>query len=425
MGVTQALWQRVGTAWAMLDDPKRAPAVTTAATVIAGTLQILQPKSTLVFLLSLLALTMVYKANMKPLHKIALAGLMLVVVMPVAGRKNTALTFLWVTLFINIALALGLNLVVGFAGLLDLGYIAFFAGGAYAYAIFGSTQAGKFLPQYAHLFPLPGWWFWVALPVAVAVACILGVALGLPVLRMRGDYLAIITLAFGEIIAVLANNLDKPVNITNGPRGIPGIQAPSLFGITLGTNTHFYFIGLIIALATFIIMRRLERSRIGRAWAAMKEDEVAARAMGVPITRLKIMAFVTGASFAGAMGQLFAVKQRFISPDSFTFLESIGVLAMIILGGLSSIQGAVAGAVTLTVLRLKILQDVGNAFQRLKLPSAFNLVQYQPMIFGMIMILMMIYRREGLIPAQRPQEDIEELEASVPGPPRPGVHVSS
>lgn len=315
-------------------------------------------------------------------------------------------------MFINIALALGLNLVVGFAGLLDLGYIAFFAGGAYMYAMFGSKQAQAFMPESTHhLFPFGGWWFWAAIPVTITVAALLGLLLGLPVLRLRGDYLAIVTLGFGEIIAVLATNLDHPINFTNGKRGIVSITPPALFGYKLDQTIHFYVIGFLIAVVTAAVMIRLERSRTGRAWAAMREDEIAARAMGINLTKYKILAFMTGASFAGAMGMLFAVKQNFVNPDSFSFLESIGILAMVILGGLGSIEGAVVGAIAVTVIRLVILKDLSDFLSvTVKLPPAFNIPQYQPLIFGLILILMMIYRQQGLLPGRRPQEDIALLE---------------
>jgi branched-chain amino acid transport system permease protein len=407
---------RMGAAWlqflAALQDEKKAPRVVTLLVVGLSALQIAFPFSSLVFILLLFSLLAVQTAKVSRFHKLALALLVAVIVVPVAGRTNFALTFLCIQMFINIALALGLNLVVGFAGLLDLGYIAFFAGGAYIYAMFGSSQALQFMPESLHhLFPLGGWWFWVGIPVAVAMACFLGLLLGLPVLRLRGDYLAIVTLGFGEIITVLAINLDHPVNLTNGHRGITKIVTPSIFGYQLDTTIHFYFMGLIIALLTALVMIRLERSRTGRAWAAMREDEIAAKAMGVNMTKYKILAFVTGASFAGAMGVLFAMKQNFVNPASFSFLESIGILAMVILGGLGSIQGAVIGAVAVTVIRLLVLKDLADFLSvKASLPPAFNLPQYQPLIFGLILIIMMIYRTQGLVPARRPQEDLDTLE---------------
>lgn len=401
--------------FAAIRDEARAPKLVGGIVLAASALQILFPFNSGTFYLVLLSMLVVQKAAIARTSKFALALLVSVVVIPLAGRENFALTFMCIQMFINIALALGLNLVVGFAGLLDLGYVAFFAGGAYIYAIFGSKQALSFMPEWSHhLFPFGGWWFWAAIPVTVGVAAFLGLLLGLPVLRLRGDYLAIVTLGFGEIIAVLATNLDHPINFTNGNRGIVAITPPTILGYKLDQTIHFYFIGLAIALVTALIMIRLERSRTGRAWAAMREDEVAARAMGVNLVKYKLLAFMTGASFAGAMGMLFAVKQNFVNPASFSFLESIGILAMIILGGLGSIEGAVIGAVAVTVIRLLVLKDLADFLSvQVKLPPAFNIPQYQPLIFGLILIVMMIYRPQGLLPARRPQENLALLEQQV------------
>src|SRR5437773_150756 len=261
---------------------------------------------------------------------------------------------------IFVALALGLNIVVGLAGLLDLGYVAFFAVGAYSWAIFGSPQANQMFGGSA--FPLSPWWFFVFLLVGVGVAAGAGILLGLPVLRLHGDYLALVTLGFGEVIRVLANNLDKPINVTNGPKGITPIGRPPIFfapllqavGIDPSSNVIYplYFSALVLLIVgvTVLVNRRLEDSHIGRAWEAIREDQTAAQAMGVPLVRMKLLAFACGASFAGAVGVLFSAKQIFINPESFTFMESIGVLAMIILGGMGSIPGAILGATVLTAL---------------------------------------------------------------------------
>jgi branched-chain amino acid transport system permease protein len=396
----------------ILQDERKSLMLVLPVVVVVSLLQVLFPFNTLLFVAVLGSMLLVQQSALKKWVKLAMAVGVSLVVIPLAGKQNGALTFLCVQMFINIALALGLNLVVGFAGLLDLGYIAFFAGGAYVYAIFGSKQAAAFMPEsIAHLFPLGGWWFWLCIPVAILFAAFLGLVLGLPVLRLRGDYLAIVTLGFGEIIAVLAKNLDHPINLTNGARGIVGITPPSLFGYQLDTTMSFYFIGLVLAVLTGVVMYRLQRSRTGRAWAAMREDEVAARAMGINLVKYKLLAFMAGAAFAGAMGMLFAVKQNFVSPDSFSFLESIGILAMVILGGLGSIEGAVIGAISVTVIRLLLLKDLADFLSiTVKLPPAFNIPQYQPLIFGLILILMMIYRPQGLLPGRRPQEDMKALE---------------
>jgi len=409
----------------ILHNPKLAPWVCIGLSAIASGWLLLDPRSVFSTMLLIIAMLMTYLANANKWLKLALAAAVLCAVVPVAGHTNLGLTFLFISIFLNSTLAMGLNLVVGFAGLLDLGYIAFFAGGAYMYAFFGSKQAAAVITAHASWFPFGGWWFWAALPVTVAFAALLGIMLGLPVLRLRGDYLAIVTLGFGEIINVLARNLDHPINLTNGVNGIGNITSPVLFGWKLNKDIHFYFIGLILAVLTIIIMSRMERSRIGRAWAAMREDDTAAQAMGLNLTRLKLLAFATGAAFAGASGMLFAVKQQFINPDSFTFLESVGIIAMVILGGLGNIPGAIMGAVTVTVIRLQILQRFSDWLQHTwHLPDAFDFVKYQPLEFGLILILVMLFRREGLLPSQGRSEDITAIEAAV-DPPATGVGAPS
>ncbi|HEY3366941.1 MAG TPA: branched-chain amino acid ABC transporter permease [Symbiobacteriaceae bacterium] len=404
----------------LLHDPRRAPIFLIAYTVAASVLMYIFALNfeTWFFVLLLTSLLFLHLGNANRWLKLGLAALVIAVVIPLTGQENGALLNVSIMICINIALALGLNVVVGFAGLLDLGYVAFFATGAYVYSIFASPQAPRFLPHLFENLPmgLPGDYFWLFLPVAVFAAAGAGIALGLPVLRLRGDYLAIVTLGFGEIVRILANNLDKPLNITNGPQGITPIAKPALFGISLGKPVHFYFIGLVLMLIAITLIRRVENSRIGRAWAAMREDDVAARAMGVPLVKMKLMAFATGAAFAGAMGMVFAVKQTFINPESFTFMESIAILAMVILGGLGSIPGAIIGAVTVTVLRMQVLTELANWLTQFHLPPALNLAKYQPLIFGLILIIMMRYRRHGLLPARRHFVDIDALTADSPEP---------
>lgn len=391
-------------------------------TVTVALLQVLAPFTGVSFLVglsvtfSLLTVLAISYSVLKPGMKLLTGALLVLVAVPFAGTGSPALFSVMIQMFIYVALALGLNLVVGFAGLLDLGYIAFFAGGAYVYAIFASTQAAQFLPWFAAHAPqgLGGWYFWVAIPIALAVTAVLGIALGLPVMRMRGDYLAIVTLGFGEVIQVISRNLDTPINITGGAPGIAPINPPSLFGLNMGTPTAFYYIGLVFVVLTAIAIHRLEHSRVGRAWAAMREDEIAARAVGVPLVKMKLLAFATGASFSGAMGMLFAVKQQFINPDTFGFMESIGVLAMIILGGLGSIRGAIVGAAAITLLRFQFLRDLADATANWGLPPSIDVTKYQPLIFGLILIVMMIYRQHGLIPATRPHEDIDAIEGANP-----------
>jgi branched-chain amino acid transport system permease protein len=316
------------------------------------------------------------------------------------------------------ALALGLNIVVGLAGLLDLGYVAFYAVGAYSWAIFGSAQANQIFGGNA--FPLAPIWFYAFLLVGLLVAAGTGVLLGLPVLRLRGDYLAIVTLGFGEVIRVLANNLDKPINITNGPKGITPIGRPPL-PLDIPYSEAFYFLVLVIVGAVILANRRLEDSHVGRAWEAIREDELAAQAMGVPLVRSKLLAFACGASFAGVMGVLFSAKQVFINPESFTFLESIGVLSMVILGGMGSIPGAVIGATVVTVLNLQVLKGLSLWLNELKnagvtvlgyslanLPTQLEPAKYERMIFGVILVLMMIFRPQGIFPVRRRSRELAE-----------------
>jgi len=373
------------------------------------------PRSILVFLLFQSALLGVYLARMPGWLRAALLGIALLVLMPVIGLYNGYYLEVATQVGIFVALALGLNIVVGLAGLLDLGYVAFFAVGAYSWAIFGSPQGNA---VFGGGFPLAPIWFYVFLLVGLGVAALTGVILGLPVLRLRGDYLAIVTLGFGEVIRVLANNLDKPINLTNGPRGItPITRPPAPFGVPY--PEYFYFLVLAIVLIVVLVNRRLEDSHIGRAWEAIREDELAAQAMGVPLVRAKLLAFACGASFAGVMGVVFSAKQVFINPESFTFLESIGVLAMVILGGMGSIPGAVVGATVVTVLNLQVLKGFSLWLNELKnagvtvlgysladLPTQFEPAKYERMVFGVILVLMMIFRPQGIFPARRRQREL-------------------
>jgi branched-chain amino acid transport system permease protein len=386
----------------------------------------LVPRSVLVFMAFQSSLLVVYLVPLSARAKLAYAMLALGVLMPALGAHNAYYMEVAIQVGIFVALSLGLNIVVGLAGLLDLGYVAFYAVGAYVWAIFGSAQAAQFIPGLRGIVPLPSPWFFVFLVAGLGVAAITGLLLGLPVLRLRGDYLAIVTLGFGEVIRVLANNLDKPWNITNGPKGITPIQRPPLFfdpllraiGIHASPFTlyplYFYFLVLGIVLVVIVANRRLEASHVGRAWEAIREDEVAAQAMGVPLVRMKLLAFATGASFAGVMGVMFSAKQLFINPESFTFLESIGVLAMVILGGMGSIPGAVVGACAVTILNLQVLKGFSLWLNELKnagvhvlgynlanLPSQFEPAKYERMVFGVILVLMMIFRPAGIFPARR------------------------
>jgi branched-chain amino acid transport system permease protein len=374
------------------------------------------PRSILVFLVFQSSLVFVYLAKVPTWLRLGLLAVALLVMMPTIGTYNGYYLEVATQVGIFVALALGLNIVVGLAGLLDLGYVAFFAVGAYSWAIFGSPHGNILFGVEA--FPLSAWWFYPFLVIGLLVAAGTGVVLGLPVLRLRGDYLAIVTLGFGEVIRVLANNLDKPINVTNGPKGITPISRPPL-PFDLSYSLGFYFLVLVIVLVVIVVNRRLEDSHIGRAWEAMREDELAAQAMGVPLVRAKLLAFACGASFAGVMGVVFAAKQIFINPESFTFLESIGVLAMIILGGMGSIPGAIIGATVVTVLNLQVLKGLSLWLNELKnagvtvlgynianLPTQLEPAKYERMIFGIILVLMMIFRPQGIFPARRRQREL-------------------
>ena len=389
------------------------------------------PRSVVVFMLFQASILLLYLARMPAALKGALALGTLCVLMPVLGSINGYYLEIAIQVGIFVALSLGLNIVVGLAGLLDLGYVAFFAVGAYSWAIFGSPQANQIFGGTA--FPLPGGWFFVFLFVGVGIVAGAGILLGLPVLRLHGDYLAIVTLGFGEVIRVLANNLDKPINFTNGPKGITPIGRPPIFfapllqavGITPNPNViyplYLYALVLLIVGATVLVNRRLEDSHIGRAWEAIREDQTAAQAMGVPLVQMKLLAFACGASFAGAVGVLFSAKQIFINPESFTFMESIGVLAMIILGGMGSIPGAILGATVVTVLNLQVLKglslwinELRNAgltilgFNLANLPTQLEPAKYERMVFGLILVLMMIFRPQGFLPARRRHRELAD-----------------
>jgi branched-chain amino acid transport system permease protein len=388
-----------------------------AAVALSAWLVAVFPRSFLVFLVFQASLLFVYVARIPLWLRAGLLGLALLVLMPIIGYYNGYYLEIATQVGIFVALALGLNIVVGLAGLLDLGYVAFFAVGAYTWAIVGSPHGNV---VFGGGFPLNPVWFYAFLLVGLAVAALAGVLLGLPVLRLRGDYLAIVTLGFGEVIRVLANNLDKPINFTNGPKGITPIGRPPL-PFALPYAETFYFLVLVIVVVVILVNRRLEDSHIGRAWEAIREDELAAQAMGVPLVRAKLLAFACGASFAGVMGVVFSAKQVFINPESFTFLESIGVLAMVILGGMGSIPGAVLGATVVTVLNLQVLKGLSLWLNELKnagvtilgfsladLPTQLEPAKYERMVFGIILVLMMIFRPQGIFPARRRQRELAD-----------------
>lgn len=426
----------------------RLPYFLVMAHIFAGTFLVYtQPRSNLAFLVLITSFLSLYFFRTSTRFQLVAGTALALVIIPILGVRNIFYLEVIFQIAVFAALALGLNIVVGFAGLLDLGYVAFYAVGAYLWAFFGSQQF--YVLHYAPgtqpsdlPFLLPGDVFYMFLLVGVIIAGVTGIILGLPVLRVRGDYLAIVTLGFGEVIRVLANNLDKPLNFTNGPQGITPIQRPTMpdfvvewfnnaFGWVVGHdvsaanlyNLMFYIYALGVIIVIIFVTRRLNDSKIGRAWAAVREDETAAIAQGIPLVRMKLMAFAVGASFAGAMGVLLAASRTFISPESFSFMQSIGVLAMVILGGAGSIPGVILGAATVTILNLQVLQGFSLYLNELRqsdavipiinfawkdLSTQLDPAKYQRLLFGLILILMMIFRPAGLIPASRRKRELDE-----------------
>jgi len=306
-----------------------------------------------------------------------------------------------------IFLSLGLNIVVGFAGLLDLGYIAFYAVGAYTYALLASPHFGLHLP------------FWIILPIGAALACLFGVLLGAPTLKLRGDYLAIVTLGFGEIVRIFLNNLSQPVNLTNGPQGVTLIdpftighfsfaRGETFLGLTFSGPIKYYYLLMLVLLAVIVINVRLEDSRIGRAWIAIREDEVAAQAMGINTRNIKLLAFAMGASFGGIAGGMFSAMQGFISPESFVLVESIMVVSMVVLGGMGNIGGVVIGALLLSFVP-EVLRYTVEPVQR----AVFGRMLIEPevirmLLFGLALVLMMLYRPAGIWPSKTRKREFAE-----------------
>lgn len=275
-------------------------------------------------------------------------------------------TNIMTTALMYVMLGLGLNIVVGLAGLLDLGYVAFYAVGAYSYALLNY-----------HF----GLGFWAILPVGALLGVLFGILLGFPVLRLRGDYLAIVTLGFGEIIRLILENWNE---FSFGPSGIANIPRPGLFGIQMSLNEatiYLYFLMIALCLFTIFVVNRLQDSRIGRAWIALREDEVACQAMGIDKTKTKLTAFALGATWAGMVGVIFAAKTTFINPASFTFLESAMILSIVVLGGMGSIIGVILGAFIL-ILTPEYLRAFSN---------------YRMLLFGTTMVLMMVFRPQGIV----------------------------
>ena len=306
-------------------------------------------------------------------------------------------------------LALGLNIVVGYAGLLDLGYVAFFAVGSYLFALLASPHLTENFPAIAAMFPHGVHVsIWLVMPLALLLAAGTGVLLGIPVLKLRGDYLAIVTLGFGEIIRIFMNNLDYPVNITNGPKGVNQIDGIHFFGVDLNDPVHwfgfevapvslYYYVFLGAVIFTYFVCQRLENSRIGRAWMAIREDETAAKAMGLNVRNLKLLAFGMGASFGGASGALFASFQGFVSPESYSLMESVMIVSMVVLGGVGHLPGVVLGALMLASLP-EVLRYVAGPLQQMT-DGRLDAAILRQLFIALAMIVIMLLRPRGLWPS--------------------------
>lgn len=322
------------------------------------------------------------------------------------------------TALLYILLALGLNIVVGYAGLLDLGFVAFFAIGAYMYGLMASPHLSEAFEWFAQMFPNGlHTSLWLIIPLGAGIAGLFGMLLGAPTLKLRGDYLAIVTLGFGEIIRVFLNNLDHPVNITNGPKGLSQIDSITLFkfdalgipGINLGGQTDFlgftfnsvtkyYYLFLALVVVSVIICHRLELSRIGRAWMAIREDEIAAKAMGINTRNMKLLAFGMGATFGGVSGTMFAAFQGFVSPESFSLMESVMIVAMVVLGGIGHLPGVILGAVLLSALP-EVLRWVSGVFDLQAVTGGrLDASILRQLLIALAMIIVMLLRPRGLWP---------------------------
>jgi branched-chain amino acid transport system permease protein len=371
----------------------------------------------------------------------ALLGVALAVFPFIAANFGNSWVRIMDLALLYIMLALGLNIVVGFAGLLDLGYIAFYALGAYMTGLLASPQFATVLESFVNQYPMIGnalvsffgpevaqngihLSVWFIVPLGAALAAFFGALLGAPTLKLRGDYLAIVTLGFGEIIRIFMNNLNAPVNITNGPQGINLIDPIRIFGVSLagepGSNATlkfgdftmpsvnaYYFLFLALCIAIIFICIRLQHSRLGRAWVAIREDEIAAKAMGINTRNIKLLAFGMGASFGGISGAMFASFQGFVSPESFSLMESIAVLAMVVLGGIGHIPGVVLGGVILAALP-EVLRHVVEPLQ-LKLFGRVLIEAevLRQLLYGLAMVVIMLYRPAGLWPSPRHEDRMD------------------
>ena len=325
-----------------------------------------------------------------------------------------------------VMLALGLNIVVGYAGLLDMGYVAFFAIGAYLYALLSSPHLTDTFPAIAAMFPNGlHTSLLVVVPLAFVIAGVFGVLLGAPTLKLRGDYLAIVTLGFGEIVRVFLNTLDHPVNITNGAKGLDAIDSVKFWGLNLGKPLQigdytiasvslYYYLFLAFVIVTLIISHRLQTSRIGRGWMAIREDEIAAKAMGINTRNLKLLAFGMGASFGGISGSMFAAFQSAITPESFNLSESIMIIAMVVLGGIGHLPGVVLGAVLLAALP-EVLRYVAGPLQSMT-DGRLDASILRQLFIALAMIVIMLVRPRGLWPSPTHGKVLRKTPSSIHGP---------
>jgi ABC-type branched-subunit amino acid transport system permease subunit len=320
------------------------------------------------------------KVRSSPFTRYAIYGILLVLVFLLPLRVGPYWNYTIGTVGIYVLLGLGLNIVVGLAGLLDLGYVAFFAIGAYTMALLTAPQPHNLM-----------WSFWLALPIGIILATITGLLLGTPVLRMRGDYLAIVTLGFGEIIRILSKS-DDLTPFTGGPKGVPSIGGPTLFGKPFNSGVDYVYLIFLAVLLVIFVTNRLQNSRVGRAWEAMREDETVSRAMGINTLTQKLLAFAIGAAFAGLGGAIFASRNQFTGPEDFNLMVSINVVAVVIVGGMGNIPGVIAGA-----LVLKGLPEVLRQLQ-----------DYRVLVFGALLVAMMLWRPAGIIPSSRRKMEIEK-----------------
>ncbi|MBS0308785.1 MAG: ABC transporter ATP-binding protein [Proteobacteria bacterium] len=377
-----------------------------------------------------------------------LLGIVLIAFPFVASQFGNSWARIMDFALLYIMLALGLNIVVGFAGLLDLGYIAFYALGAYMTGLLASPQFASVLESLVEQYPALGnsliaffgpeiaangihLSVWLIVPLGALLTAVFGMLLGAPTLKLRGDYLAIVTLGFGEIIRIFMNNLSGPVNITNGPQGINQIDPIRIFGVSLagedGSNSTlhlagfsmpsvnaYYFLFLFLCIVIVFVSSRLQHSRLGRAWVAIREDEIAAKAMGINTRNMKLLAFAMGASFGGVSGAMFASFQGFISPESFSLMESITVLAMVVLGGMGHIPGVILGGVLLAALPELLRHGVEPLQQALFGKIVIEAEILRQLLYGLALVGIMLYKPSGLWPAPR-HEDRPDADIDQPG----------